>query len=369
MALADTIREAERLMVICNACRYCEGHCAVFQAMELRLSFPPRDLRYLASLCHGCGSCYHHCQYAPPHAFDVNVPRVLAQLRREDYARHAWPRLLAPLLARSGTVTALATAVACVVFLATGLALAGPRALSAQLGPGAFYRIVSHRTMVLLFGAAFAWMLVAVAASVLRFWHEAGEPVARLAPAAFHAAARDAATLRYLDGGGGGCTYPGERPEQARRWLHHLTAYGFGLCFGATCAAGLLEELGRLSPFPWWSVPVVLGTLGGAGLVVGPVGLLLLKRRADPAPFPRAPQDVAFLVLLLLTSVTGLLVLFLRGTAAMGPLLLVHLGVVLALFLTMPYGKFLHAGYRYAALVRWAVERRRPAPDSPDQVV
>ncbi len=116
MAARDPLREAERLLTICNACRYCEGHCAVFPAMERRLVFPPGDLRYLASLCHGCGSCFHHCQYAPPHAFDVNVPRVLAELRRETYARHAWPRALAPLFARSGAVTAAVTAVACAVF-------------------------------------------------------------------------------------------------------------------------------------------------------------------------------------------------------------------------------------------------------------
>jgi citrate/tricarballylate utilization protein len=36
-----------------------------------------------------------------------------------------------------------------------------------------------------------------------------------------------------------------------------------------------------------------------------------------------------------------------------------HLGVVAGLFITMPYGKFVHAVYRYAALVRNAVEQSR----------
>jgi citrate/tricarballylate utilization protein len=40
----------------------------------------------------------------------------------------------------------------------------------------------------------------------------------------------------------------------------------------------------------------------------------------------------------------------------------VHLGVVLALFLMLPYGKFVHGIYRFAALVRFHVERRRPLP-------
>src|SRR3546814_15726065 len=73
--------EADRIMTICNACRYCEGHCAVFPAMTLRLEFTPADVGYFANLCHGCGSCYHHCQYADPPEFAVNVPRSLAAMR------------------------------------------------------------------------------------------------------------------------------------------------------------------------------------------------------------------------------------------------------------------------------------------------
>jgi citrate/tricarballylate utilization protein len=47
----------------------------------------------------------------------------------------------------------------------------------------------------------------------------------------------------------------------------------------------------------------------------------------------------------------------------MGVLLATHLGIVLALFLTLPYGKFVHALYRFAALVRFHIERRRPLPN------
>lgn len=75
-------------------------------------------------------------------------------------------------------------------------------------------------------------------------------------------------------------------------------------------------------------------------------------------------MDIGFIALLLLTSLTGLALLALRDTVAMGVLLLVHLGVVLALFVTMPYGKFVHGLYRSAALVRHFLERGRPAASS-----
>jgi citrate/tricarballylate utilization protein len=62
--------------------------------------------------------------------------------------------------------------------------------------------------------------------------------------------------------------------------------------------------------------------------------------------------------MLFMTSFTGMALLLLRDTAAMGPLLALHLGVVFALFITMPYGKFVHGLYRFAALIRYAKESR-----------
>ena len=92
---SQALAEADRLMTICNACRYCEGLCAVFPAMEMRFTFGDGDLNYLANLCHQCGACYTDCQYSPPHEFNVNVPASLAKLRNDSYAHYAWPRALA----------------------------------------------------------------------------------------------------------------------------------------------------------------------------------------------------------------------------------------------------------------------------------
>ena len=147
-----------------------------------------------------------------------------------------------------------------------------------------------------------------------------------------------------------------------RRWFHHLVFYGFMLCFASTTAAAIYDHfLNDPAPYPFWSWPVALGTVGGLFLLAGTGGLLVLKIRMDPAP--TTPQttgmDVAFLLLLFFTSLTGMLLLVLRETPAMGSLLAVHLGVVIGLFFSMPYGKFIHAPYRFAALVRNAVEQSR----------
>ena len=108
MLATENLREASRLMTICNACRYCEGLCAVFPAMEMRRTFADADLNYLANLCHGCGACYTDCQYSPPHEFNVNVPATFAKLRNDSYAAYAWPSLLSGAFAANGVFVTLA---------------------------------------------------------------------------------------------------------------------------------------------------------------------------------------------------------------------------------------------------------------------
>jgi citrate/tricarballylate utilization protein len=180
-------------------------------------------------------------------------------------------------------------------------------------------------------------------------------------PLALWDASKDAGQLRYLNGGEVGCYNEDEYPTDRRRNYHHLTFYGFLLCFASTSVATLYHyALGRIAPYPWWDLPVVLGTVGGVGMLIGTAGLLAAKLRRDPAMIdgPRLGMDVAFIAILFLTSLTGLLLLILRETAAMGLLLALHLGVVFAFFITLPYSTFVHGIYRWVALVRFAKERR-----------
>jgi citrate/tricarballylate utilization protein len=344
---SDPLAEGSRILTICNACRYCEGYCAVFPAMEHLQDFGAADLHYLANLCHNCAECYYACQYAPPHEFGVNVPRVLAEIRLDSYQHYARPRFLF----RNGGRLAL-------FVLALSLA-AGFISLVGQALPSAnpsFYAVIPHGLMVAIFGVASSLVFAVLAAGVVQVpslpTHRGRSVLAR--------AARSILTLEYLSSGGAGCTYPDARHSMARRWFHHCTFYGFFLCFASTTVAAFYHYVLSLrAPYPYLSLPVVLGTLGGAGLLVGPAGLYRLKDRRDPAIADPAQDgmDVTFLALLLATSFTGLLLLALRQTPLMAVLLVIHLATVLALFATLPYGKFVHGIYRAAALWRYAASR------------
>jgi citrate/tricarballylate utilization protein len=366
MFAADRTEEAARLMTICNSCRYCEGLCAVFPAMELRRSFASADLDYLANLCHGCGACYVDCQFSPPHEFDVNVPRTLAEVRAASYRSYAWPAFLRPMFDRNGLAIAMVTAASVAAFI-LGFALWHDRA-ALFAGDGRFYRLMPHETMATLFGAAFLFAMAALVMGFRSFWREIGaRSVAAGSLASLWQAGRDAATLRYLDGGGAGCYNENEQTADRRRLFHHFTFYGFMLCFASTSTATLYHyAFAWPAPYGWLSLPKLFGITGGIGLVIGPLGLLYAKLTRDRALIDSAKfgMDTAFLVMMLLTGLTGLLLMMLRETPVMGVMLAIHLGVVFSLFLTMPYGKFVHGIYRFGALALYAAERKANRPAS-----
>lgn len=358
--------EVQRQMTVCNACRYCEGYCAVFPAMTRRLEFTQADIHYLANLCHNCGACLHACQYAAPHEFQINVPKAMAKVRLDTYAEYAWPQAMGTLYQRNGLTLALASGAGLALFLCLTLMLMGN--LFTAIPGGNFYGIFPHNTLALMFGGVFGLAVLALTIGVRRFWRNispASAPLPLKMSATFEATT-NVATLKYLDGGHGeGCNNSDDTFTLWRRRFHHLTFYGFMLCFMATGVATLFHYLLNWSaPYPIVSLPVMLGIAGGVGLLIGPAGLLWLNLRRDRAhgDEKQKPMDRGFIALLFLVSASGLALLAFRETTALGLLLAIHLGLVMAFFLTMPYSKFAHGIFRSAALLKHAIEKRQPNP-------
>jgi citrate/tricarballylate utilization protein len=266
MLSIDPIREGERVMTICNACRYCEGFCAVFPAMERRVSFAEADMNYLANLCHNCTECIRACQYSPPHQFAVNVPMTLAKIRRRSYEKYCWPRALGRAFRLHGVRTVLGIAA---LFFAAMAAATSATVLRGFIVPG-------------IFAAVSASVIAVMAVSVARFVKDWGRQAHKVEPLSIAEGLRDPLTLEYLHGSGDDGT-------------------------------------------------------------------------VDPAQKGLNP---GFILLLILTSATGLALLAWRDSAAMGVLLLAHFALVLTLFVSLPYGKVMHGLHRTAALIRYARESR-----------
>lgn len=358
------IEEVARQLQICNACRYCEGFCAVFPAMTRRLEFNPTDIHYLANLCHNCGACLHACQYAPPHEFAVSVPQAMAKVRLQTYGDYAWPPNLGQLYQNNGLTLALALSASLALFLLLVFAVYLRDSVTGVSTTGNFYALIPHGAMVALFAPVFLFVLLALGMGVRRFWREV-TPGTGAPGAAVGEAMHDVLRLKYLDGGHGeGCNNQDDRWTLWRRRFHHATFYGFALCFAATAVATLYHYIsGVPAPYNLPSLPKILGAVGGLSLLIGTAGLfwLHLNRHPQHGDAAQKPMDQGFIGLLFSVSLTGLLLWLVRGTALMPFLLALHLGTVMALFLTLPYSKFAHGVYRSAALLKWAIEKRLPS--------
>ena len=363
LAEGEIHQETARIMQICNACRYCEGFCAVFPAMTQKRNFNISDTAYLANLCHHCGACYHACQYAPPHEFAVNVPAVLAQRRADTYAEYAWPRPLGRLFAHNGLFLSMAIVAGLSVTLFLMLALISEEYFwGVHISEGAFYQIMPHTIMAAIPLAITAFALLAMGIGGYRFWQDISG--GRITLAAISQGFSAAATMRYLGGDnagdGPGCPVEDDRNSHHRRWAHHLTFYGFMLCFAATSTGTIYHYVfGWEAPYGYFSLPVLLGTVGGVILCWGTAWLWQLKRKMAPLlkSLRDLGMDYAFIWLLFWVSATGLVLLTVRETGFMGLALAIHLALVYVLFLVLPYSKFVHGLYRMLALIAYASKR------------
>ena len=302
--------------------------------------------------------------YTPPHEFAVNIPKLLAEARIETYERLSWPGFLGRAFKnRSVTVFLGAAAIAVVAILAFAL-IPASSLFAAHVGPGAFYEVVPYAAMVagalILF---FYWIAVWLRGGA-QFWSETHNALQQ--PGGFKAFATAVGAvlaLRYLKGGGPGCPYPHEQPSSVRRLFHSLTFWGFICDFISTTLAFIYEDFfHQVPPYALLSAPVIFGAVGGVALILGTSGLIWIKAQSDPDPEGTdAPgMDYVFLVMLGMVALTGMLTLVLRESSAMGSLLVVHLACIAALFLTAPYGKFVHAVYRTLAVIRYEIEQEQP---------
>lgn len=359
MPLDDLFAEAERQLNVCNSCRYCEGYCPVWPALELRTALTEGDITHLSNLCHDCRDCFTACMYTAPHEFDLNPPKVFAEVREVTYRRYAWPGSLPSWL--RGWRAVAAAFVGVLVLLGALSALTTGSGTFTAPPSGSPYAVLPYLLLLAVVLAPFLWAGAVLTGAVVRYWRDTHGALRDLLNAgAWRRALAQGVNLRHMSGGGEQCSYPEGEPSNARKRFHLALTYGFALCVVSTTAAGIMQDvLGMQPPYPLLSVPVVTGTLGGLGMLIGCAGLVVLKRRSDPEQGTDTMRaaDYGLLWALLVLSVTGLLTLALRATPAFAPVLVVHLASIVVSFAIAPYTKFVHWIYRLLAIYQDNLER------------
>jgi citrate/tricarballylate utilization protein len=359
MPFDELVAEAERQLNVCNSCRYCAGYCPVWPALELRTELSREDLTHLSNLCHDCQDCFTACMYTAPHEFALNPPEVFAAVREDTYRRYVWPQAV-PAWLRGLRGLGFGLLGAAVLLLALNQ-LTGKGGVFGGPDQGSAYEVIGHWLMVAVVALPAAFSVVVMVRAVALYWKDIHGSLTGLTNGpAWRRTLAQVATLRHQTGGAEGCSYPEGEPSAARRRWHHLVMYGFLLTFVSTTSAAVLENfLGREPPYPYLSVPVVTGTVGGVLASLGCIGLLVLKGRSDPLKTTDGMRraDEALLWALLGLMVSGLVVLVARASVVFAPALVLHLAAVVVAFVVWPYSKFVHWVYRVMSVYQDNVER------------
>ena len=351
--------DALQSCIICNSCRYCEGLCAVFPAMEKKREFDLKDIDYLSNLCHQCSECFYDCQYAPPHEFNVSIPQQFATIRQESYKKYAFFSPLSKVFDKNALITSAILLIMLFLgfcFASNVFAINGLEHSTNEMGKkGDFFAILPYGYMVGTFGIVGAFSALALVVGFVRFAKAIELKYPPLE--AIKQSIKDTLSLRYLGGHNSeGCTYPNESRSNIRRIYHHLSAYGFLFCFIATNLGVVWTHfLGLNAPYDFSQAPKIFGLVGGIMLCVGTLGLLFVKLEADDEIKDKQSigMDYALIVILFLSSFSGLFLMVLKETGLLAYTLYFHLSTVLAFFVMMPYSKFVHIFYRFIALLKY----------------
>lgn len=361
----------------CFQCATCSSVCELAPA---EAPFPRRQVLWAqwglfdklaadpgAWLCHQCNDCSVRCPR------DVGPGDVMAAIRAMMVERLAFPAALGKLVGNVKATWPLLVFGPILFWLVLLFATTGLGEVpvhhhlqpSATMGQFFYDQYVPHYLIYAVYFSATGWILLALGSSGFRFWKELGSGAER--KGSFIGALIGTCVEIATHGKFSSC----ERGIPKRRWGHFMVMWGF---IGAAITSGfavvylygdtpLFSWFFKILPFetPGYPVPIShwvkwLGNASAIALVLGGI-LLFINRLSTGNKLVGATTafDRFFLWVVLAVIGTGVLTEIFRFVPGVSPMLglgvyILHLGVVLSLFLTLPYSKFAHLVYRTLAI-------------------
>ncbi|HLH85896.1 MAG TPA: hypothetical protein VKU79_03410 [Thermoplasmataceae archaeon] len=341
----DVYGEALRQLTICNACRYCEGFCAVWDAIEYRSVLDIKEMPYLANLCHDCRDCYYVCPFNEPHhEYGLNIPKILGSARYKSYRDSTWPfwanlAFDRPAILTGALVTFTLIAMILYVLLIEREPLIGHVPL-ASLIPDSTFRATTL--------AVYAYSIIMWTLSGIRFSRNS-RSLRGTTSLGILMGLVSAFSHKYFRGGGVGCRYPSEESRFVRAALHSSLLYGF------------LLALFSISFYPNLNTTVLaIYTAASVLISAGSLGLLFsdVYDEKKTRSMEMYALDVPFVTLLLLSGLSGIIFALLSYTVFYGLAFIIHDALILDVFLLAPFSKFIHPVYRVISLSRFFSEKQ-----------
>jgi citrate/tricarballylate utilization protein len=330
------MEEASRQLTVCNSCRYCEGFCDVWDAMERRKDFSYGDLIHLSNLCHDCRDCYYACPFIPPHELMINIPKVLGDVRELSYEKFVFPKVMIRVMRRSGLAYFLLTTLIFIislyyVFLLHGLSAFYETSLTMEeLFPYPVFFVAEYSLYIYVF---LLWLIQGRS-----YWKEVSNG-RKVNMKAIGRAILDVFAHKDFRGGGAGCNYPSENGSFLRLFAHASVMFGF------------IIDWVTILFYPFANVAVISIYLIGSVLIFAGAGLLLLMRFKADSKLNSKSISSAFTAMMFCTGASGIIFIALITRPEWIIFFLLRDSLIAALFITAPFSKFLHPVYRFASLI------------------
>ncbi len=291
-------------------------------------------------LCHRCSDCSVHCPR------DAAPGDVFAALRDYFIRHYSVPRFMGKAFGKPVLLPALLAIPAALILLL----LAGIGHLHIPDGDVVYEHFLPHLPLQLFFSGFSLLMVLLCIAGVSRFWKDmrrqnpAGGNSSSIGTSLFSVVKDILSHTKFKD-----CT------QSKSRYISHLmTFYGFVGLFITTILAVVYAYILHNYPLPLFHPVKILGNLSTLAMVIGVVWIIYDRSTQRHGNEISTRNDWTFIGILGAVILTGIATEVLRYAnvpPVAYPVYFVHLVMVFALLIYLPYSRFAHMVYRTVALV------------------
>ena len=341
--MAGIYDEARRQLSICNACRYCEGYCAVWDEIENMNVFTNSNVQHLSNLCHDCRECFTVCPYTDPHEFSLNIPKLFSIVRYDSYNDHIKPSFMkkafrnqSPLWISVIGVTLLLSFI--LEFINTSGNLFAPISISNM---GAIIPDIEFKFFSFVL---YAYLLIMWSYEGYFYYRSISPEKTRKQKRGLAIAIYDALSHKFFKGGGAGCNYPEEKNRSYRLIFHPMIFFGF-----------IIDLIAILFYSNFNVIITIIYTLGSLLMVIGSGGLLVgnfISKKKAPS-LNSGEFGNQFIIALLITGVTGFMLPVVSRTILFIVIFGIHIAFIASILILAPYSKFLHPVFRFISLLKY----------------